>query len=194
MMTLPFHALGMLCGLGAVVFVTAAGVSRRTCVSAAALFCLSVVWTAGVVIPPAEVVGYVVAIGAVVFLARPRWATTTAALGGALAGVWSGVLAAQGMPWWAAVSLAIVPPVAGLFAQRRPEFAPPHIRDEALVIVCVLGLVVAMLPGVLDGWRAAQNFTMQPADVQYRIVPTWTLATTGMALALGAGYSLWSRR
>ena len=194
MMTLPFHALGILCGLGAVVFAAGAGISKRTCVSAAALFCAGVVWTAGVAIPPPEVIGCVAAIGAAVFLLRPTWETTTAALGGALAGVWSGVLAAQGMTWWVAVPLAIVPPVAALLAQRRPEFAPPHIRDEALVLICVLGLGVAMLPGVLDGWRAAQNLTMQPADAQYRMIPAWTLATTGVALALGAGYSLWSRR
>ena len=194
MMTLPFYALGMLCSLSAVVFATAAGTSRRSSVSAAAMFCAGAAWTTGVAMPAPEVIGCAAAIGSAVFLLRATWTTTAAALGGALAGAWSGVLAAQGMTWWIAVPLAIALPVAAVFARRDPEFATPQVLDEALVIICALGLGVAMLPGLLDGWGAAQSLTMQPADVQNQVVPAWTLAMTGVALGLGAGYSLWSRR
>ena len=196
MMTLPFHALAMLCGLGAVVFATATatGASRRSRVAAVALFCAGLAWTAAVTIPRPEVVGSVAAAGAAVFLLRPTWTTTAAGLSGVLAGVWGGVLAAQGMAWWAAVPLPIAAVVGTVVATRRPDFAPPHVRDEALVIVCALGLGVAMLPGVLDGWGAAQALTVQPIDPQARVIPAWTLAMSGAALGLGAGYALWSRR
>ena len=193
-MTLPFHALAILCALGAVVFATAAGASRRSRISAVGFFCAGLAWTADLVIPRPEVVGCLAAAGAAVFLLRPQWSTMAAGLGGALAGVWASVLAAQGMTWWLAVPLAIMAPVATVIATRRPGFAPPHIRDEALVIICALGLGVAMLPGVLDGWGAAQSLTILPVDMQGQVVPTWTLAMTGAALGLGAGYSLWSRR
>jgi len=194
MMTLLFHALAMLCALGAVVFATASDASRRSSVSAAALFCVGLAWTLGVAIPALEVVGGLAAVGSAALLLRPAWKTSAAGVGGALAGVWSGVLTLQGMAWWVAVPLAIAAPAAGAFAQRRPEFAPPHILDEALVFICALGLGVAMLPGVLDGWGAAQSLTIQPVDMQGQVVPAWTVAMTGTALGLGAGYALWSRR
>ena len=194
MMTLPFHAFGMLCGLGAVVFTAAAGTSPWGYVSAAVLFCAGVVWTAGLAIPPPEVIGCVAAAGAAALLLRPTWTTMAAGLGGSLAGVWSGVLAAQGMTWWVAVPLAIAPLAVTVLAQRGPEFAPPDVRDEALVIIAALALGVAMLPGVLDGWGTAQSLTIQPVDMPGQVIPAWTLGMAGASLGLGAGYSLWNRR
>jgi len=194
MTTLPFYALGMLCGLGAVVFTAAPGPSRRSRVSAAASFCIGAGWTAAFGVPPTEVIGCLVAAGAAMFLVRSTWGASVAGLGGGLAGVWSGVLATQGLTRWIAVPLALASVTAAMRARRDPAFAPPQLRDEALVLICALALGVAMLPGMLDGWGAAQNLTVQPADLQTQIVPTWTLAMTGTALGLGAGYALWSRR
>ena len=194
MMTLPFYALSMLCGLGAVVFAAAPGSSQRNIASAAAMFGIGAAWTAGLGVPPSEVVGCLAAAGAAVFLLRPTWGAAATGFGGALAGLWSGVLATQGLAWWVAVPLALASLTAAMRGQRDAEFAPPRLRDEALVLVCALGLGVAMLPGMLDGWGAAQSLTVQPADLQGQIVPTWTLAMTGAALSLGAGYALWSRR
>ena len=46
-----------------------------------------------------------------------------------------------------------------------------------------------------DGWQAAANLTIEPATPGPTTpVPTWTLALVGTATALGAVYSLWSRR
>ncbi len=194
MMTLPFYALSMLCGLGAVVFSAAPDPSHRSRVSAAMLFCIGAGWTAGMGVPPTEVIGCLAAAGAALFLLRPAWGASAAGLGGALAGVWSGVLAMQGLTRWVAVPLALAALTAAVLARRDPEFAPPQLRDEALVLVCTLALGVAMLPGILDGWGAAQSLTVQPADLQGQVIPTWTLAMTFSALGLGAGYALWSRR
>ena len=194
MMTLPFYALSMLCGLGAVVFAAASGPSQRSRVSAATMFCIGAGWTAGMGVPPPEAIGCLAAAGAAVFLLRSTWVASAAGLGGALAGVWSGVLATQGLTRWVAVPLALASLSAAMLGQRNPEFAPPHLRDEGLVLVCALALGVAMLPGVLDGWSAAQNLTVQPANLQGSVVPAWTLAMTSGALGLGGGYALWSRR
>jgi len=77
----------------------------------------------------------------------------------------------------------------------RPSFAPEVLREEALLGLCLIGLVVAIVPGVTDGWQAAANLTIQPATPGPTTpVPTWTLALVGSAMALGAVYSLWSRR
>ena len=194
MMSLPFYALSMLCALGAVVLAAAPTPSRRSDVSAAALFCLGAAWTAWSGVPPAQVLGCLAAAGSAAFLLRRTWNVTAAGLGGALAGVWSGVLATQGLTRWVAVPLALAVLTVARVARRNPEFAPPQLRDEALVVVCALALGVALLPGVLDGWGAAQSLTVQPADMQRQLIPTWTLAMTSSALGLGAGYALWSRR
>ena len=193
-MTLPFFALGMLCALGAVVLAAAPDPSRRSHASAAMLFCLGVGWTAWSGVPPVQVVGCLAAAGAAVFLLRPTWELAAAGLGGALAGVWSGILVTLGLTRWVAVPLTFAVLTVATLARRNPEFAPPHLRDEALVVVCALALCVAMLPGVLDGWGAAQSLTVQPADMQRQVIPTWALTMTGSALGLGAGYALWSRR
>ena len=194
MMTLPFYALGMLCALGAVVLAAAPAPSRQGYASAAALFCLGAGWTAWAGVPPAQVVGCLAAAGAAAFLLRPTWDVPAAGLGGALAGVWSGVLATQGLIRWIAVPLAFGVLAAATIARRDPEFAPPQLRDEALVVICALSLGVAMMPGILDGWGAAQSLTVQPADQQRQAIPIWALAMTGAALGLGGGYALWSRR
>jgi hypothetical protein len=184
----------MLCGLGAVVFATVAGTRQRTWGLASLLFVALAAWSVGVALPPAELVGCAAGLGAAALLLRPSWSTAAGGLAGALAGIWSGVLTGQGLPPWIAVPAALAPPAVALIGRRRPAFAPERVREEALLLVCVLGLCVAMLPGVLDGWRAAQSLTVQPADVQDRVIPGWALLMTGISLALGAGYALWSRR
>ena len=79
--------------------------------------------------------------------------------------------------------------------RSRPAFAPDVLRDEALLAVCLLGLVVAVVPGVIDGWQAAANLTVEPATPGPTTpIPVWTLTLVGMAMALGAVHSLWSRR
>ncbi|MDA1183528.1 MAG: hypothetical protein O2930_02650 [Acidobacteria bacterium] len=194
MMTLPFYALSLLCALAAVVLVAAPEPSRRSHTAAAALLFLGAGWTAWSGVPPVQVVGCLAAAGAAAFLLRPAWAATAAGIGGVLAGVWSGILATQGLPRWVAVPLACTVLAVSMRARHYPEFAPPQLRDEALVLVCALALGVAMLPGFLDGWGAAQSLTAQPGDLQRQMIPTWALAMTGSSLGLGASYAVWSRR
>ena len=79
-------------------------------------------------------------------------------------------------------------------AKTRPRFAPETLREEALLIVCCLGLVVAVVPSVLDGWQAAANLNVRVENVAQQTIPAWTLSVVGMSTVLGAVYSLWSRR
>ena len=193
-MRLTFYALSLLCALGAVVMAAAPSPSKRTRITAVLLFCLGVGWTTWFGVPAAQVVGCLAAVGAAAFLLRPSWAASAAGIGGTLAGAWSGVLAAQGMTRWVAVPLAFAVLTAATVARRDPLFAPPQLRDEALVAICALAIAVAMLPGILDGWSAAQSLTLEPGDQQRQLIPAWALAMTGSALGLGAGYAVWSRR
>jgi len=194
-MTLNFHALWTLTGMGAVVFSTFLAPTRPSRALAAAAFAVTAAWSLWFGPPSPEVVGLAAAMGAIALLLRPASVLVGPVLGGGLAGVWGAMLAAQGVPWWLAVPLAAIGPVAACLRARRPEFAPPQLRDEALIIVTVCALAVAMLPGVMDGWQAAVNLSVQSSEqAAAAVVPAWTLAIGASALTLGALYSMWSRR
>jgi len=95
----------------------------------------------------------------------------------------------------ALAAVSVLAATSAWLARVRPSFAPEVLRDEALLGLCLLGLVVAIVPGVTDGWQAAATLTIEPAAPGPTTpVPTWTLALVGTATALGAVYSLWSRR
>ena len=193
--TLSFHALWMLCALGAVVF--AATVSRhlRDRASMAGGLLLGILMASPGRLPEPAIVGSMAAAAAAVALFRPRYAMLSAACGGALAGVWSALLEVQGLPSPVALMVAgFTLIVTAWLARTRPGFAPELLRDEGLLAIAVLGLGVAVMPGVLDGWQAAGNLSVTPERQVSTGVPMWTLTIILTSASLGALYSFWSRR
>jgi hypothetical protein len=79
-------------------------------------------------------------------------------------------------------------------ARTCPHFSPEAIREEALLIVCTLGLGVAVLPSVLDGWQAAANLNTGIENAAQQAIPAWVLSVVATSTLLGAAYALWSRR
>jgi hypothetical protein len=104
------------------------------------------------------------------------------------------MLAAQQVAPALAIPVGAVWPAAAMWCARRPDFAPPRLRDDALILLITFGAATAIAPGVLEGWRAAVNLSVQSAPAAPMPLPAWTLAVGGSALALGGLYSLWSRR
>jgi hypothetical protein len=194
--TITFHALWMLCALAGVVF---AAVSARdwrqlaafTIAAAAAMLLIGPAR-----LPDASWVGVAAAAAAAWHLTRPRFAVLSASVGGAVGGLSAAIVELHGAP----APVAIVVVIASLLASawlalKRRHFAPEAIRDEALVAIMLLGLGVAVVPGILDGWQAAANLTVASSQPESRAaIPAWTVAIVGSATALGAVYSLWSRR
>jgi len=193
-MTLDFHALWMLTGVGTVVFATLAAASRQARAATALAFTVATLASAWLGPPPADAVGLVVAGAAVTILLRRRFAPVAPLLGGGLAGLWGTMLAAQDVPLALAIPIAAAWPIAAALYARRADFAPPRLRDDALVVLTVLGTATALVPGVTDGWRAAVNLSVQSPAAAALPLPAWTLGVGASALVLGALYSLWSRR
>jgi hypothetical protein len=199
-MSSSLYAVWMLCALGSAVFAAAAairvrGISMawRASATAGATFAIATTWTA-VGAPRPEQVGLAAAIGAGMHLARPT-SVVPCALAGTMAGAWGALAAAQGLSWFLAVPAGLtIPMSAAALARRRPGFAPPQIHDEALLVIAVCGLGLAMLPGVVEGWHAAVNLNLGSRDVVARAAPVWTLAVVVAAAASGGVYALWSRR
>jgi hypothetical protein len=193
-MTLDFHALWMLTGVGTVVFATLAGSTRRARAATAFAFAAAAIAGAWFGPPPGEAAGLVIAGGAVTMLLRPRFTPAAPLFGGGLAGLWAVMLAAQDVPLAVAAPIAAVWPLAAAWWARTPSFAPARLRDEALIAVTIFGAATAIVPGVQEGWRAAVNLSMQSPSEAPLPLPAWTLGVGATALALGGLYSLWSRR
>jgi hypothetical protein len=193
--TLTFYALWMLCALGAATFAAAAAPRRRWLIALAIGFVTPTLFSSLAPSPDPEVAGVLAAGGAIVYLFRPRYAWFAFVLGGAVAGMLIQVTTVLGAPALAAAPIIAVG-MAGIvrLARTRPLFSPEALREEALLIVCMLGLVVAVLPSVLDGWQAARNLNMQVENVATQAIPAWTLSVVATSTLLGAAYALWSRR
>jgi len=194
--TITFHALWMLCALGAVVHAATAAHRVRDLTALAVGFVLATIAASPQRLPDATWVGVLSAAVAIAVVFRPRFAVLAAAWGGALGGMLTALTEVQGVP-----AAASVGPVAVLIAtvvwltRLRPSFAPDSLRDEALLAITLLGLVVSIMPGVIDGWQAAAALTIEPATTGPATpIPAWTIALVGTATALGALYSMWSRR
>jgi hypothetical protein len=186
----------MLCAFGVVVHAAAAARHVRELVALAGGFVVAAIVASPQRLPDPAWVGVVSAGAAVVMLFKPRYAMASAAWGGAVGGMLTAMTEVQGLhPMAAMAAVAALAATPAWLSRVRPSFAPEVLREEALLGLCLFGLVVAIIPGVTDGWQAAANLTIEPATPGPTIpVPTWTLALVGAAMALGAVYSLWSRR
>lgn len=195
-MTLTFHALWMLCALGSVVLATAAsGAGFLAALAMTTTFLVTARYVGPGTLPDPTWAGLIAVAASAIFLFRPRYAIVAAALGGILGGLWTALLEAQGLPYSVAlIGAATVIGVARYLTRTRPAFAPEQLRDEGLLAVGLFGLVVATLPGVLDGWQAATNLAATSERASQAIVPAWTVALLLSSTTLGAVYSLWSRR
>lgn len=194
-MTLTFHALWMLCALGAIVF-AAATAHARDRLALAVGFALAALTTSGSHLPDAVLLGGLTAAGAAAYLFKPRFRWVSLAIGGILAGCWTALLEVQGLPLVMAVLVAGAL-IAGTVcvSHSRASFAPDVLVDDGLLAIGALGLAVAIAPGVLDGWHAATNLSGSPdRAAEPAAIPMWTLAFILMSSSLGALYALWSRR
>lgn len=195
-MTTAFHALWMLCALGAIIC-AAASVPRPAHYVVMTLAFAATAVAVGPDRPPdVEWSGALAALAATTVVMWPRRTAVAAAAAGALGGSWTALLELQGLPAWASapVALALLALVAWL-ARTRPSFAPEPMREEALMILAVMGLGVAVLPGVLEGWQMAASLGAADQRDPARVaLPPWTLVLVGASTALGALHSLWSRR
>src|SRR5262245_13735874 len=186
----------MLCALGGVVFAAAAAGNRRDIAAFACGLLAAALLVGPGRLPEPSWVGALAAGGAAGYLVRPGYGIVLAAGGGMLGGLSAALAESRGVPAAAAFPVVIVLMVTRVWlARTRPGFASDVVRDEALIAVILLGLVVAVMPGVLEGWQAASNLTVASTGAgDSTSIPMWTLTLVGTALALGAMYSLWSRR
>ena len=194
-MTLTFHALWMVCALGSIVL--AAGAARTTGLTLifTAAFLIAAILAHPGTIPDATVIGAAAATAALLMLCSARWAWCAAALGGAVAGAWVVLLQMQGLDRISSTGLAAAILIGTIWQVRRTRtFAPESMRDEALLIVCLTGAAVAILPGVLDGWQSATTLNVSFDERTVQAIPGWTIGLVAMSLLGGMAHSVWRSR
>jgi hypothetical protein len=193
-----FHALWMLCAMSVAVF--AATPWRHpwiaVVVSALAFAATSVVLAAGGW-PDAALIGGLTLLAAVGQLIRPGpMEAITAATTGVIAAAWAALLRVEGAPPLLASALAVaLPLLCAYFSRRRPDFAPPVIREEGLVIVSVVGVIVATAPSVTAGWHSAMALNLvdkaNASAAAANTVPGWTLGIVAASTLCGGAFRLW---
>ena len=222
-MSLFLHVFGMLCGLGSAALAPAA-VPRAPAaqmrgqqalaeapaaqtrgpralaqwsgvVSLAAGFGITSWWTGLEQILNPVWVGILVAVAAGLQLARPGFFPIAAFTSGVLAGCWIPLLRAQLVDVVPALLLAVgVPVVSMLLTLRRPRFAPISVFEDSMLLIVVLGLVVAVGPQVVEGWRSAGIMNVEYETGANATAAPWVLFIGCSSLVLGGCYSLWWRR
>jgi hypothetical protein len=196
--SIPLLALWFVCSLGSAVFAATAFPSGLSIAVGTVAFGVGSWWVRTPYAPSTSVIALTAALVAVAQLVRPPRQPYPAAMSGLLAGVWTGTLGYQGLPSVAAILLAAALPLASArLRARRPGFAPPLLRQEALLFMVVVGIAAAAAPGITDGWHAAVNLSVQGGqapDATTVPMPVWTLVTASAALLSGGLFSVWSRR
>ncbi|HET7133297.1 MAG TPA: hypothetical protein VFJ95_13665 [Gammaproteobacteria bacterium] len=187
--------MGMLCALAAAGFAALRAADR---VSVAALvmgFASTLVAATTGRFPEPSSIGAAAVVLVGVGLFRPSWRLAPALAAGAFAGVWVSVLRAQGLPLAPASALAAALPAAAMaLTTLRPKFAPSALREEALLLVGALGLVVALGPRLVAGFKSADAFAAQPLSGEQAAGVGWLAAFVAACVVLGGLYSLWKRR
>jgi hypothetical protein len=192
-------ALWFVCGLGTAILVAAMPLSRAGAGLGVLAFAVGAWWARQPFAPSAATVATGAALVAVWQIVRAPRRPYALIVAGLLAGIWTAVLEVQGLPLLAAVPVAaLLPATSAWLRTERAAFAPPALVEEALLLLAIVGLAAAALPGIAEGWHAAVNLSVrggQPATgTPETTMPVWTLAVASAALISGGLFSIWSRR
>lgn len=193
-MTIVVQTLGLMCGFAAATFATAA-TDRRTLVAVPVGFIPALAWIAAGYRPGSGAIGLLAASVAAFALLRPASTTPVALAAGVLAACWAWFLASTGLPMVIAVAIAVALLAVAANAARRPGFVEPTVRDEALLMICGLAIVVSIAPDLLDGWRSAAALNVGSSSVPIgRAGGTWVVIVSTTALVLGSGWTVFARK
>ena len=196
---MELQAAGVLTALAATVFAGSRGVERGSlAASLAALLATSAVTSslfAWFGPPDVSTLAFCIVAASAAALARPSWQWLPPLAAGIGSAGWISVLRTQGLPWLPAALLAAAVLLAAcVLAARRIGFAPAEMRDEALVIVGLFALLLAVGPDVMEGWQAGVALTAEPLSAEGPEVGPWLGAVILGSAMLGGAYTVWKRR
>ena len=188
---LELQLLTILCSLAAIVFATVAPRSVGHWLTMGVAFAgITVALAAGHFVDQSAAAG-ITGVAAIGMLVRPWFGhLLAAALAGAAAGLAAVGLVIQGLPLPAALVLTAAAPALSAWLYARNEgFARPIMREEALLIVAGLGILLAIGPDMVAGWQSAVALRAQPVAAPALEMNAWAFIAVGACLSLGC---LWA--
>jgi len=191
---LELHALSLVCGLAAVALAPGA-LDRAGLGAMLAGFIVVLLAVSTERFPQPASIGALAAVACGYALYKPQATRILATAAGVFGGLWVSVLAGQGLPFLAALPSAVAVLGASVWlAARRADFAPARLREEAWLIVGMFGLLLAVGPAVVEGWRSARAFAGAPLAGESSVQSLWLPAFVAGCLVVGGLYSVWKRR
>lgn len=115
--------------------------------------------------------------------------------GGLFAGMWVRVIFLQGLSVWLALFLVLgFSGITLYLSLNRKGFTNSILQDEAMSMIFILALGLAVFPELVTGWQAALNLQKIDAGKNSdKIAPSVLLIMLFFTL-LGVLYSRWKRR
>jgi hypothetical protein len=199
---LTFQALWLLCGLGTAAFASVAVVYApgplRTLTWLAIVLGFAggtfVHRTTGAIAIDATWVGGLSAAVAALELIRPGHYLVTGAAAGALAALWAGLMQSQGLPLPIGVPAAVgVLLISAVTTSAWPAFAPPVMREEAMLGLGALALAVSVAPAIGQGWQSALALNVSRGGASAPSLPIWMLSCAAASVVSGGLWSWWRR-
>lgn len=126
-------------------------------------------------------------------LATRKARPADAVLAGVSAGLCAALYSASGLSVWFAAAICLAMPLmaAGLSLARQP--ISTQVRDYVLMAVAFIAPVVAIVDGVLAGWRSAETLNRMADGPAIQLpVSAWLILTA--AFAAGVFRGVWKRR
>jgi hypothetical protein len=150
-------------------------------------------------LPDAATLATVVACASALSLVRPGAALTlvrvpsAAIAAGASSAALATLLRTHGMPHAPALLASVLPVGASWLLSRGHDlFAPTSIVEEGLLLILVVALLAAVVPGLADGWQSATILnTAEHSTTEGPRLWMWGLSAS--ALVAGALRATWRR-
>lgn len=147
-----------------------------------------------VVIEPTHL-ATVLALAAFTILHKGKWRSAAVVLGGMMGAVWINALVTLGYPGSiVTVVVSLVAAITFYCAIHKKDFGSSQLRDEALLIVIALSLVVSIVPTAISGWQVASNLQSLDAGQTETYANVGVLILSLAFLVLGGIYAKWKVR
>ena len=185
-----YVAVCLLCALGAAVFAVSFPQSWYTRAAVVIGFIASVLWTRRAGILPPAAIATLTALAAGLILAERSLPLFSALCSGTLGGMLAAELQLQMVPEAVAWILSAAILLATLILVSVSEnFAPAGMREEALLGIAVLGVLIAAIPGVTAGWQSALALNISERASASVPIPMWAVVSAGISCAAGATWA-----
>ena len=137
----------------------------------------------------------VLALAAFLKLHKTRLAPQAAVFGGMLAAFWIDMLIRQGYPVVPVMAMVTgFALVAFLGSVYRSGFVSPPVLDEALIIILLMALFVAIIPDAISGWQSATSLQGIGAGRETQAGNPVVILLTISFVLLGSLYAGWKYR